>query len=283
MGPSDQGWLYRSSDLVLGPVPAKALVDQLYAGELGATTEVSLMGSGVFRRMSDVDEFKVHVAKALAKQRVDQQAAAHHASNRKKLSIALGVGAGVLAVTAVVVSMLGSHLAVHSSDNLKAEEVAFADISIDAPSISRARKTADDDYVDYQGSGRKPGPNGVGTGTRPPGPARPVGEKPKLGGDPDGLGVAEVDQEMINGVVRQFKNTLVPCLQQVAKPGMVEKIPIEFSVAETGKVTRVWVDNPTFKEGPLPECLLKELQKWPFKAGPAGASVNLSFNIGKRG
>ena len=70
----------------------------------------------------------------------------------------------------------------------------------------------------------------------------------------------------------------------LTKQGVPMRIPIEFSIAETGKVSKVWVDNPDFRTGVLPECLLKELQKWPFRASPVGgATVQLSFNIGKPG
>jgi len=48
-------------------------------------------------------------------------------------------------------------------------------------------------------------------------------------------------------------------------------------------VSKVWVDNPDFKAGPLPECLMRELQKWPFKAQGTSASVGFAFNIGKKG
>jgi hypothetical protein len=83
--------------------------------------------------------------------------------------------------------------------------------------------------------------------------------------------------------VARNKPSLIPCIKQVARAGVAAKIPIEFAISDTGKVTKVWVDNPDFKDPGLTECLLKELQKWPFKAGPSGASVNLSFNVGKRG
>ena len=56
----------------------------------------------------------------------------------------------------------------------------------------------------------------------------------------------------------------------------------EFVVGNDGRVTKLWVDHPTYKTGPLADCLLKELQKWPFHpyAGQQ-AVVGLSFRIGK--
>jgi hypothetical protein len=108
--------------------------------------------------------------------------------------------------------------------------------------------------------------------------------KPKSGSeDPEGLTMGEVDEAAISAVVAKHKPSLIPCIRQVAKPGLVAKIPIEFAISDSGRVTKVWVDNADFKGTGLTECLLKELQKWPFKSGAAGASVNLSFNIGKRG
>jgi len=83
--------------------------------------------------------------------------------------------------------------------------------------------------------------------------------------------------------VAKNKASLIPCIKTVAKPGVFLKIPIEFSIAEAGKVSKVWVDNSDLKGSGLEECLLKELQKWPFKATHSGNSVNLSFNVGKKG
>ena len=64
----------------------------------------------------------------------------------------------------------------------------------------------------------------------------------------------------------------------------MQKIPIEFVIGNNGKVTKVWVDHPDYKSGPLPECLLRALQQWPFKNYEGEqANVSLSFNIGKNG
>lgn len=293
MGPTEQGWLFRQGDLILGPVPTKQIVDKLYSGELLPVSEVQLMGSGVFKRIADVPELKVHVAKAEAKKRVDAHAAEHHASVKKRLLTIVAITAGVLLVLAIGVAVLGNYLAVHTPTGKSAEELAWGDITIDAPTISKARKREDDELVDYQGAnpGKKPPtlvaaktpttPKDPGT---PKDPATPKEPKPKLGNaDPDGMQMGEVDEAGINQVVSKFKPTLIPCIKSVAKPGVAAKIPIEFSIAESGRVTKVWVDNPDFKESGLQECLLKELAKWPFKPAQAGASVNLSFNIGKRG
>lgn len=286
----EPGWLYRQRDLVLGPVPAKQIIDKLYSGELGASTEVQLMGSGAFRPVSEVSEFKVHLAKAAAKQRVDAQAAAHRASQQKKLIRVVAALVLLLGVIGAGVAAMGSYLAVHPIAGKSSEELAWGDITVDAPTIGRAKRTLDDELVVYNDShGPRRAP--AAARTEPPRPDRPSAGpspaatgKPKLGNeDPDGLSMGEVDEVGINAVVARHKPTLIPCIRQVAKAGVVAKIPIEFAISDSGRVTKVWVDNPDFKDSGLTECLLRELQKWPFKPGTSGASVNLSFNVGKRG
>jgi len=288
---ADAGWLFREGDLILGPVPAQKIIDKLYAGELLPQSEVQLMGSGRFQKVGEVPDFKVHVAKAEAKKRIDAQAAAHHTDVRQKTVKAIAIGVGVLATIGIVVAVIGSYLAVHTPTGKTAEELAWGDITIDAPTISKAKRRDDDELVDYNGSGKKTPANP----SNPTTPSNPIAKTPTTpknpttspnnpkNTDPDGLQMGEVDEAGINTVVAKNKATLIPCIKTVAKPGVFMKIPIEFSIAEAGKVSRVWVDNTDLKGSGLEECLLKELQKWPFKPAHAGNSVNLSFNVGKKG
>jgi hypothetical protein len=303
MGPDDQSWLFREGDLILGPVPPKQIVDKLYKGELSAASEIQLMGSGQFMKLSDVPDFKVHLAKAQAQARVHADDLAHKADQKKKLIRIVSILSGVLVVIGIGVAVLGQYLAVHSSTK-SAEELAWGDITIDAPVISRAKRTTDEELVDYQaGTGKKtPGTptaaaNPGAPGKTPPGPGKTPGttpgavasagtnkNEPKQGkADEEGMSMGEIDQDGINLVIARNKPTLIPCLQAVAKPGLKAKIPIEFAIGEGGKVGKVWVDNPDFKNGPLTECLLEKMQKWPFTPKQAGATISLAFNIGGRG
>ena len=59
---SDQTWLYRQGDLILGPVPTNGLIDKLFTGEVNRASEVQVMGTGVFRRIEQVPELMVHLA-----------------------------------------------------------------------------------------------------------------------------------------------------------------------------------------------------------------------------
>lgn len=289
---STESWLYRQGDLILGPVPTNELVNKIYAGLVDAKTEVQIMGSGSFQPAGNLDAFRVHLAKAAAKSRVELEAVEHHKVQKKKTLTRVSVVGGVLVVLGIVLAVVGSYLAVHGGGG-------ELEISIDPPTISAAKRAGDDELVEYNGpAGKKPAARPAGTTGTTGTTGSPAGTgttgavaaaKPPKGvkmgaADDEGLQMGEVDQAAINAVVAQYKPTLIPCIKEVAQPGVVARIPIEFTIAETGKVSKVWVDNPDFKDGALPACLLKELQKWPFKASPAGgASVQLSFNVGKRG
>jgi hypothetical protein len=155
MGPNEQGWLFREGDLILGPVPGQQIIDKLYAGELLPQSEVQLMGSGRFQKVVDIPDFKLHVAKAEAKKRVDAQGAEHRSEQKKKTTRALAIGAGILVTLGIIVAVLGSYLAVHTPNGKTAEELAWGDITVDAPTISKAKRRVDDELVDYQGTGKK--------------------------------------------------------------------------------------------------------------------------------
>lgn len=286
MGPNDQ-WLFREGDLILGPVPSQEIIDRLFRHELHGHSEVQLMGSGVFQRVADVPEFKVHVAKAEAKKRVDAHEHEHHSTVKKKVQRAVAIGSAVLVTIGLIVGVIGNSLAKRTLTGQSAEELAWGDITVDAPTISKAKRRDDDEFVDYQGTVKKPPTGTTAVATRPPtGSTKPPTgtTKPPMGNsDPDGMSMGEVDEAGINAVVAKNKSSLIPCIKTVAKPGVYLKIPIEFSIAEAGKVSKVWVDNPDLKDSGLQECLLKELQKWPFKNAHSGNSVNLSFNVGKKG
>ncbi len=278
---ADQGWLFRDGDLILGPVPAQTIIDKLYAGDLTPASEVQAMGSGRFTKLSETNDFKVHVARAEAKKRVDAHAHEHHENLRSSRNRAIAIGAGVILTLGVIVAVIGNSLAKRSYGT-SAEELAWGDITIDAPTVSKARRSDGEEFVDYQGSGGKtPVANGQKHPTAPKGDPN----KPRMGqADSDGMQMGEVDEVGINAVVAQNKPRLIPCVKTVAKAGEFMKIPIEFAIADGGRVSKVWVDNPSLKnDSGFNECLLKELQTWKFQPKHSGGVVNLAFNVGKKG
>nr|WP_253980183.1 AgmX/PglI C-terminal domain-containing protein [Pyxidicoccus xibeiensis] len=295
-------WLFRQGDLVLGPVSGGQLVEKLTTGELTPDTPVALAGERDFHRLGDVEAFRVHVARAEARARVDAAVVVERAKSRKRLKI-LGTAAGVgVLVLGFFGLQLARNVAVHGvfggggelEDDFGGEEIVIR--------VAQARPD-DEELFEYPTNGTKR-PDAVASGTKPatgtsgPGrvamasttrteerrPPRPAGS---VATDPDGMQVAQsFDQSSINKVVSGNRSALSRCFREEAErsPGLAAKIPLEFVIGNDGRVSKLWVDNPQFKKGPLYDCLLVELQKWPFRPYEGErATVGLTFNIGKRG
>ncbi|MBX7097361.1 MAG: AgmX/PglI C-terminal domain-containing protein [Myxococcaceae bacterium] len=286
---SEEPWLFKQGDLILGPVPPKQIVDKIYAGELDGRSEIQQVGSDGFRPLAMVETFKVHLAKADAKRRVDRHAEASERDRLKRRTVAIIITAVVLVLIAGAVVFGGSYLAVHTPGR-SAEDLYAELISVDPPVIGKARqRSGDEELIDYPGlpGGKKPATGGQ----RPSNPGNPgVPRSPGAGSkttdpgdDPDGMQTAKIDQDAINAVVKANQRSLFPCLAAIGKPASPQKIPIEFSIGGNGRVSKVWVDHPEYKNGPLPECLLGQLQKWPFKPHEGeNVNVSLAFTVGNK-
>ncbi len=286
VGTNGGDWLFRQGELVLGPVPAVQIVEKLYAGDLDGKSEVARIGSPSFRRLAEVEFFKLHVAKAEAKKRVDHLAVSEAAKGRRRRNVKLGGVVVACVVAASGLAWVGRYLAVHSF--WKTADDPFGDIEISPPviALASARGVDSEEMVEYPGA--------APSRARPdPGPGKPMRlakattGKPSRAGvqtDEEGMETAKFDQDAINGVVAGNQRSLYPCIRAEAerKPGLSAQIPIEFVIGNDGHVSKVWVDHPSFKEGALPECLLRALQKWPFKAYEGErATVQLKFKVGK--
>lgn len=284
LGTTGGDWLFRQGELVLGPVPAHRIVDKLFSGELSGGTEISLLGDGHFMRLSEVDFFKLHLAKAEAKLRVDAVAQAERARSGRKRNVRIGIVAAASLLFAGGAAMVARYLAIHKPWK-NADDLAFANITVEPPTITLAQAGASrEEWVDYPGRGTaKPVRKSA---DRFPERAR-GSARAKVGDEePDGLQTAQFDREAINTVVSAKQKTLYACLAEEVKkrPGFSAKIPIEFVIGNDGRVSKLWVDHPALKDGPLTECMLRELQKWPFKPYPGEqATVGLSFKVGKGG
>ncbi len=279
-------WLYRQGGLVLGPVTGQELVKRLYDGALDGQTEVTLVGSPQFRPVSDTDALRLFLAKAQAKWRVDALDRRVRDRARRVRNARLAVVGCVAAVGATAAWAGARYLAVH---NPWRKDTGEPTISVEAPTITLARaRRRDEDLVDY--------PLDRGGGTARPGKATgPAGSR--VGGahglgqpsepDADGLNTApQFDRAAIMAVVAQKQRGLYPCFAEEARraPGLSARIPVEFTIGNDGHVTKVWVDHAQYQEGPLPDCLLRELQKWPFHPYEGErANVGLSFTVGRTG
>jgi hypothetical protein len=273
-------WLYRKGELVLGPVHGAQLLDKLYAGEINGQTEVALVG-GDFERITQIEALRLHLAKAEAKWRVDALERRVRDRARRQRNVRLSILAGVALVVAGAAGAVARYMAVHGTFDKRIEEAAIA---VEPPVIrlAKARKQQQDEMLDYplDKGGRRPAQGG----TRVAG----LGGRPGGGGqdnDPDDVAIeAKFDRGSIQTVISQRQRTLYPCFAEEARrsPGLAERIPIEFVIGNDGQVKKLWVDHPRFAEGDLRDCLLKELQRWPFRPYEGQqATVGLSFTIGR--
>lgn len=295
-------WLLRQGELVLGPVSGEQLVEKLYTGEVTGETPVARAGERSFQKLGDTDTFRLHVVKAEAKVRVEAQLQAERERVKKLRMVWAGVLAGITLVLAVGAWQVARYLAVHGGG----DDEAFDGITMDPPTISLAQaRTEDEDLLEYPG-----GPGGTPV-KRPEKPAEPstkpttqaptavasrterpaTTHTPRRTGtvseDADGLAThTQFDQSAINKVVAQQQRTLHRCFKEEMerRPDFVAKVPIEFTIGNDGRVVQLWVDHPALKKGPMYECLLGELKKWPFKPFQGERpSVGLSFNLGRKG
>lgn len=287
-------WLFRQGEMVLGPVPAQQIVAKLYSGELSGSSEIAPLGQNRFRPLGQEPFFKVHLAKAEAKLRVDALAQAERSRASRSRNTKIAIVALVALLVAIGAASAARYLAIHNP--LKSED-AYADISMEPPVIGRAHaRKSDEELVDYPAGGTSTGTRRETSTSRSGGSRseRAVASRASAsqgGGklnsaseDPDGMQTAQFDRSAINAVVASKQRTLYGCLSDEARrnPSIAgQKIPIEFVIGNDGHVSKLWVDNPAFKTGPLADCMLGELRKWPFKPYEGEqATVGLSFKVG---
>ncbi len=296
---SSQGgdWLFKQSELVLGPLTAEQILEKLYSGEIDGNTEVSRPDPLQFKRIAETDFFRIHLAKAEAKLRVDAAERRNLLRAAKRRNARIAAVALLALVVAAGVAVGAYYFAVYNplrDEDLSAMEM---EISIDASSIRVAkRRGSGEELLEYPGrAGVAGGAASAGSklaarsqksppGKAGPGNGAPVGRMSDAADDPEGLQTAQFDQSSINSVVGANQKSLYPCLIEEARkqPGLTAKVPVEFVIGNDGKVSKVWVDHPSFKEGALADCMLKTLQRWPFKPYEGErATVALSFNVGK--
>jgi hypothetical protein len=294
----DSQWLYRQGDLVLGPLTGHQLVEKLYAGELTGETEVSASGPSGFRKLKDLDAFRLHVSKAAVKVRVEAEARALRSRRTRQRLLAGGVAAVVLGGLGVGAWQIARYSAVY----LPGVEGDLS-IQVEAPVISVAKRSGPEELFEYPGEPKQPAPERtpgkppettpdkpekVASATPVPKPGRPTGGRPagRVSTDPDGMSTeVNYDQAAINRVVKQHQSSLHRCFKEEAerRPGFAAKVPLEFTIGNDGRVAQLWVDHPQLKKGPLFDCLLGEMKKWPFKAYKGErATVNLAFTIGRK-
>ncbi len=293
--PESSEWMFKLGDLLLGPVSGKSLLEKLYAGEVTRETPVAPPG-GAFKRLGEIELFRVHLAKAEAKLRVDEESrAVTMARSRRFKTRTVLVAMATLA--GVALAIWGARWLAVNKPWKKASDLAMPEITVDLPTITvaSASRYASDEVLLPSISPTKiaqpknPAAGATKTGTAKAGKggetALAMAGKPPA--NEDDLTRPQYDSSAINEVVNGNKKSLFPCLVEEVRrrPGFAAKIPIEFAVGNDGHVAKLWIDHPEFKNenNELHRCMLERLQKWKFPTYQGErATVALSFNIGAR-
>ena len=290
--PALQGgdWLFQRDGQVYGPVDGQRLAGLLYAGQLTASSLVSA-GDGVWKPISQVPQFLVHVHKAQAARRVeDEVTGQRHLQARRARTRNVG-----LAAVAVLVIGGAAGLALYLSRGAVQRDPLLegfgAGITIVAPArIAVASRAALDEVevtLDTAGPASAPRarpPAPVGPRSRPAGSAPSPLEPP--GGRADGgeLVATQYDEGKLQAVVGAQQRTLARCLREHAarSPDFEGEVPLEFTVGNEGRVVRVAVMDPRLRQGPLRDCFEQELQRWAFPTFPGQRpTISLTFRVGK--
>jgi hypothetical protein len=139
--------------------------------------------------------------------------------------------------------------------------LAFAEFSSEVPRIRRSPKEASSNtLLSYQDS-------------RPGNVRRPTvdgGNKRSTALVDDVTTDIQWSSDSIARVLSSNERKLLSCLQDNVKTahgwsrGELVKIPIEFTIANNGRVNKLWISHPRYKRGDLETCLLQEMGKWPF-------------------
>jgi hypothetical protein len=274
-------WLFRRAGQVFGPVDSRGLAAMLYRGDVDGATQVS-SGDGAWRPLSSVPLFLVHAKKAEAALRVEREvtgARLLRARRNRRRGVAAALAALLLVAGAVGGVLFFTRRAAETSPLL---EDFGAGIKIaSAARVGVSQRGAAEDLVevplDAPGTARAPS-------ARRPSHASPQGAAPQ--GEVEGGDIAAVqfDQRKIQAVVGREQRTLAPCFKAEAQrsPDFFGDVPIEFAIANDGRVVQLWIDEPRFRAGELKDCLAKALAGWRFDPFPGQRpTVSLAFRIGR--
>src|SRR6266851_5183891 len=125
--PLSAQWLFRKGDLVLGPINGHQVIEKLYDGEIRGKTPIALLGDGKYRPLSEIELFRIDLAKAEAKLRVDAVARKHQVQEQRSQRIRIGIILGLATAAAIAAVFIARYLAIHKPWK-DADELADAEI-----------------------------------------------------------------------------------------------------------------------------------------------------------
>ncbi len=280
-------WLFQRDGQVYGPVEGRRLAELLYDGEIGPATPVST-GDGAWRPLAQVPAFLVHVKKAEAASRVEQEVTGRRRlqARRERTKVAGWVGAaGLVVAGAVGLALWIGRGRIERSPLL---EDFGAGISIAVPArIARAAPAGPGEVEVALDRAAPRAPRAApAAGGAVPAAASTGGASPAGRVEDGDLVATEYDAGAIQAVVAREQRTLAPCLRQEAEraPDFSGEVPLEFTVANDGRVGRVAVMDPRLRAGPLRDCFERVLKgdNWRFAPFPGQRpTVALVFRVGQ--
>jgi hypothetical protein len=269
-------WLFQRDGRVYGPVEGRRLAELLYRGELAAASLVS-SGDGSWRPVAHVPQFLLHVKKAEASLRVEQEVTGARALRVRQARTRT---AGLLVAAALLVAGAGG-LAIwlgRGGERSPLLDDFGAGISISVPArIGLAGAATGEVEVAVVPDAPSPRP---GAGPRAPRPPAAPTAGSAEGGE---LVATQFDAARIQEVVGRQQRTLAPCLRAEAarSPGFSGEVPLEFTIGNEGRVVRVVIPDPRMREGALRDCFDRVLSGWSFDRFPGQRpSVALVFKVG---
>jgi hypothetical protein len=257
-------WLFRQGELILGPLDQEQLAQRILEGELGDDTEARELEGEVFRPLCEIEAFAVALAKAKAKQRVDVLSEKRAVAKRKRLLKTLVAVLSLLVLGSAAAYVVGQEWA-RKKPTTPTDSLAFAGFSSEVPTIRRSPKGASENttllsYRDSTPSSGSSGPSGQRTGKSGRRSTWVDDVTTDIQWNPDSI------KQVLNSNERRLLN----CLHSNVKaahgwsPGESVTIPLEFTIANNGRVNKLWVSHPRYKGKELESCLQQEMEKWPF-------------------
>ena len=288
LGTTGGDWLFKQGDLLLGPVPAKVLVDKLYRGEIDSRTPVARDGQEDFVPIEQIEFFKLHAKKAQVKVQIDRDTTTQRIQLARKQRAKLG-GFATAGLVLLLGGAYGAYWLAVNKPWRSADAEDLVAIEVEAPSISLAPSGADEVAIaipDAHPTAATPPhrPGHTSSSHRAPTP----GPGPQNAPDSDGLMAhQQFDSAAIAQIAQSKASSIYPCIKTEAKahpPQEPVSLPLEFSVGNDGHVAKLWVDNHDFGEGTaLYGCISRTLKTWSFpRYQGEQASVKLHFSWGPK-
>ncbi len=274
-------WLFRRAGQVFGPVDSRGIAAMLYRGEIDGATPLST-GDGSWRPLSEISIFLVHAKKAAAGLRVEREvtgARLLRARRHRRRAIAAAMAALLLVAGAVLTVVFVMRRSTEASPLL--EDFGAGIRIASAARVGVSRRAEADDLVEVP----LDAPEAERSAARPKRAARPVASAATQGSVDGGELVAQqFDAKKIQAAVGRQQRTLAPCFRAEAdrSPDFQGDVPIEFAIANDGKVAQLWIDEPRFRNGQLRDCVAAALAGWRFDPFPGQRpTVQLAFRIGR--